>query len=224
MAHVAIFDINETTLDLGPVREIIDELLGRSGASTAWFGRLLQTSMAVTATGGYRGFGELAPMALEATALAEGVDLPADAWGRVAPVMGTLPAHPDVAEGLERLAERGWRSIALTNSAQAAVDGQLKNAGLYDRFELVLSVEAVRAFKPVAAPYRYALERAAVGPGDAVMVACHDWDLAGAKAVGLTTAFVARESMPFLAAYPPADHDVVDFVELAQSLGDASDR
>ena len=50
------------------------------------------------------------------------------------------------------------------------------------------------------------------------MVACHDWDLAGAKAVGMRTAFVARPGMSSAAALPPADLTVSDFVELADRL------
>lgn len=222
MAQVAIFDINETTLDLDPVRRVIDQQLGRPGAFSAWFGRLLQTSMAVTATGGYRPFGELAALSLESIAVTEGVDVAPDAWSHAAAAMATLPAHGDVAEGLDLLRAQGWRLIALTNSAQAAVDAQLASAGIHDRFEVVLSVEAVEAFKPSAAPYRHALATAGVSPDDAVMVACHDWDLAGARAVGMSTAFVARAGMPFSAAYPPADFVGADFVELAGLLGDVA--
>ena len=54
------------------------------------------------------------------------------------------------------------------------------------------------------------------------MVACHDWDLAGARAVGMSTAFVARAGMPFSAAYSPADFVAADFVELAGLLGDVA--
>ena len=137
MAQVAIFDINETTLDLDPVRRVIDQQLGRPGAFSAWFGRLLQTSMAVTATGGYRPFGELAALSLESIAVTEGVDVAPDAWSHAAAAMATLPAHGDVAEGLDLLRAQGWRLIALTNSAQAAVDAQLASAGIHDRFEVV---------------------------------------------------------------------------------------
>lgn len=219
MATVAVFDINETTLDLGPVRSAVGEVMGRPDGFGLWFGRLLQTSMAVTATGEFADFGTLAESALDSVAQSSSIDLPDDGWERVKAAMGVLQPYPDVVHGLESLAEQGWRLVALTNSAQGSVDAQLRGCGLYDRFEEVLSVDSVRAFKPAAAPYHLALETARVEPAEAVMVAAHDWDLAGAKAVGMETTFVARVGMPFSSAYPSADYTVVDFGELTRVLG-----
>jgi 2-haloacid dehalogenase len=222
MATVAVFDINETTLDLGPVRSAVGEVMGRPDGFGLWFGRLLQTSMAVTATGEFADFGTLAASALDSVAQSSGIDLRADGWDQVKAAMGVLQPYPDVAHGLELLSEQGWRLLALTNSAQGSVDAQLRNCAIHDCFEEVLSVDTVRAFKPASAPYRLALETAGVEASQAVMVAAHDWDLAGAKAVGMQTAFVARAGMPFATAYPPADHVVADFVELATTLGKPS--
>lgn len=219
MATVAVFDINETTLDLAPVRRVVDDVLGRAGGFGSWFGRLLQTSMAVTATGNFESFGALAEAALDSVAQSDRSVLAADGWGRVMTAMGGLQPHPDVPAGLDELAQQGWRLIALTNSGQGAVDAQLHTSGLHQRFEAVLSVDSVRAFKPAAAPYRLALATASVDASDAIMVAAHDWDLAGAKSVGMQTAFIARPGMPFSMAYPPADYVVADFAELAAALG-----
>lgn len=219
MASVAIFDMNETTLDLAPVRDAVDGVLQREGAFGMWFGRLLQTSMAITATGRYDGFGALGKAALESVAQSYGADLPSDGWDRVGAAMAGIAPYPDVIAGLDSLKAAGWRLIALTNSAPASVDAQVANAGLQERFEAVLSVESVAAFKPAAAPYRHALDVAGVDAGEAVMVAAHDWDLAGAKAVGMETAFIARPAMPFSSAFPAADYSAADFVELAAALG-----
>jgi len=217
MAGVAIFDINETTLDLSPARAVVDELLGPRGFDL-FFGRLLQTSMVVTATDSYQDFGALAASALDSAAQTVGVVLPDDGVDRFGAAMASLPVYPDVPAGLDRLKAADWTLVALTNSARTSVEAQLAGAGVADRFDHILSVEGVRAFKPVAAPYRMALDRLGVGAGDALMVACHDWDLAGAKKVGLRTAFVTRPGMAFGAAFPPADHTVADFGALADEL------
>jgi|GEM_PF-2966343 len=52
------------------------------------------------------------------------------------------------------------------------------------------------------------------------MVACHDWDLAGARATGMRTAFVRRPHMAYAPSYAAPDVDVADFVELAEALSD----
>lgn len=221
MPSVAVFDINETTLDLAPVRSAVNAVLDRSDGFGSWFGRLLQTSMAITATGQFEDFTVLARAALDSVAQSDQRPLPKDAWEQVGAAFGALQPHADVLAGLEALSAQGWRLIALTNSAQASVDAQLTNAGLHERFERVLSVDSVRAFKPASGPYRFALQEAGVSAEEAVMVAAHDWDLAGAKATGMVTAFVARPGMPFASVYPAADHRADDFVALAASLGTA---
>ncbi len=218
MSEVAVFDINETTLDLSPVRRTVDELLGHVGGFTVWFQKLLQLSMTATATGNYDDFGTLARAALSAVADTGDRPLTPDGWDQVASAMASLDPYPDVQPGLVELREAGWTTIALTNSAPATVEAQLARADLSALFDMILSVDAVRSYKPAPAPYLYAAETAEVEPSRLWMVACHDWDLAGARAVGMSTAFVARASMSYAPNYPPADIIVDDFRQLAEQL------
>lgn len=220
MAGIAVFDMNETTLDLAPVREQVDALVGPEGGFKAWFQRLLQLSMTVTATGSYQDFTVLAAAALDAVAATGANTLKPDAWDHIAQAMGHLNGHPDVVDGLSHLRSSGWMIVALTNSAQYSVDTQLERAGLRPLFDHVLSVDSVQAFKPAAAPYLLAAETLGAHPSELWMVASHDWDLAGARAVGMSTAFVRRPGMSYASAFPAPDLDVVDFVELAAALVD----
>jgi len=219
MASIAVFDINETTLDLTPVRAVIDGLVAPEGGGRAWFGRLLQLSMTLTATGGYVDFSTLARQALEAVAATgDRAIVDDEAWAGVVTAMGSLDPHPDVAPALDRLRDGGWTTVALTNSAPATVTWQLQRAGLAPRFDHVLSVDAVRCYKPSPEPYRHAAEVVGVEPGELWMVACHDWDLVGARAVGLSTAFVTRPGQSWAPTFPPPDLTVADFGELADRL------
>ena len=218
MSGIAVFDMNETTLDLAPVREVLDDLLGPEGGFTAWFQRLLQLSMTITAVDSYTDFSTLAHHALDGVAGTGSRSLPDDAWDQLAAAMGRLDPYPDVADGLTRLRDAGWSIMALTNSTAASVTVQLERAGLLPLFDHVLSVEAVRRFKPAGAPYHHAIDVAQADVSDMWMVACHDWDLAGARAVGLSTAFVRRPGMSYAATFPPPDVSVAEFRELADRL------
>ena len=131
---------------------------------------------------------------------------------------GQLQAYADVKVGLERLRAGGWTTIALTNSAPAAVQSQLEGAGLTPLFDHILSVEAVRTYKPAAAPYEHAAEVAGVKPSQLLMVACHDWDLAGARAAGCDTAFIRRPGMSYAATFPTPEYSAADFNDLADQL------
>lgn len=152
MTRAAIFDINETTLDLSPVRQVVDDLTGPAGGHTVWFQKLLQLSMTATITENYVDFTTLARAALDAVAEAGGRRLPVDAWDRVATAMGSLVAYPEVHAGLRLLREAGWTTVALTNSALATVETQLAHADLTPLFDLILSVDAVRSYKPARRP------------------------------------------------------------------------
>jgi len=103
MAPTAVFDINETTLDLTPVRVAVETIFNRRGAFETWFTRLLQLSMATSATGEYADFSELARSALGSVAQTEGQPLPRDAAAILGSAMASLRAYPDVADGLDRL-------------------------------------------------------------------------------------------------------------------------
>jgi 2-haloacid dehalogenase len=97
-----------------------------------------------------------------------------------------------VSESLSRLRDADLRLATLTNSTTQAARAQLSNAGLIDYFEMILSVEAVRRFKPAAETYRMAAKELGVDIGDIRLVAAHDWDIAGALRAGCAAAFIAR--------------------------------
>ena len=215
---VVVFDMNETTLDLSPVRAVVDDVAATEGGFTVWFQKLLQLSMTMTATQTFTDFGVLAHHALVAVLATHSRELPQSSWDRVVSALRALQPYPDVEGGLVRLREAGWTLAALTNTGLESVAIQLESNGLSPLFDHVLSVDAVAAFKPAAAPYRYAADSLGVEPHDMWMVACHDWDLAGARAVGLKTAYVARPGMSYAPTYAPPDVTVADFGELADHL------
>ena len=119
----------------------------------------------------------------------------------------SLPPHPDVRDGLQQLRAAGFKLVTLTNSAPAAVDQQLKNAGIGEYFERSFSVDAVRKFKPAAEVYRLVATELQVAPSQLRLVAAHAWDVLGAMRAGCSAAFVAR---PGKALFPLADRpDIV---------------
>jgi 2-haloacid dehalogenase len=57
-----------------------------------------------------------------------------------------------------------------------------------------------------------------VKPGEALMVAAHGWDVAGAEAAGMQTAFVARPGQVMYPLADKPDYVVKDIMELAGIL------
>ncbi len=105
----------------------------------------------------------------------------------------TMPAHPDVEEGLRKLKQAGFRLVTLTNSPpNPNGKSPLEHAGLAGHFERQFSVDAVRAFKPSPLVYRMVAEELAVAPSACCMVAAHVWDTIGAQSVGFLAGLITR--------------------------------
>src|SRR5262249_47428869 len=138
--------------------------------------------------------------------------------------MLTLPAHPDVAEGLTALRDRGFRLVTLTNSPPNP-EGQapLEHAGLGRFFERQFSVDGRRTYKPAPDVYLYECQELSVGPEECMMVAAHVWDTIGAQSAGLSAALIARPGNALLPIprLPQPQLVATDLRDLARQLGAA---
>jgi 2-haloacid dehalogenase len=130
-----------------------------------------------------------------------------------------LPLHADVADGVRALQALGPRLVTLSNGATAVAEGLLERNGLGDAFDTLLSVQDAPAWKPAASAYRYALETCQVAAVDAMLVAVHPWDIHGAHAAGLRTAWINRTGRRYPHTMHRADVEAKSLTELAQILG-----
>ncbi|MEQ8798780.1 MAG: haloacid dehalogenase type II [Salinisphaeraceae bacterium] len=213
-----VFDVNETLLDLAALDPVFADLFGDAGVRREWFALLLRWSMVTSLTGAYRDFTKLGAASLATLAESHDRTLSADDYRAVSTAIRELPPHPDVAPGLARLADAGFRLTALTNSAQAAVDEQLQRAGLNRYFEHILSVDAVQRFKPHPDVYAHAADTLAVAPADLCMVAAHDWDITGAMRAGFAGAYISRQETVCHRAGETPDLVARDLDHLADQL------
>lgn len=138
------------------------------------------------------------------------------AWHRLMP-------WSDSVTGLYRLKSR-YVIATLSNGNVSLLTNMAKNAGL--PWDTILSSElAAPHFKPDPEVYQTAADLLDLTPAEVMMVAAHKSDLAGARAVGMKTAFVARplEQGPNGATNtdpdPLADINAADFLDLAAQLG-----
>ena len=131
-----------------------------------------------------------------------------------------LDPWPDAVEGLARLKER-YIISPLSNGNVALLVNLAKRAGL--PWDLILSAELVRHYKPDPETYLMAPELLDLHPEQVMMVAAHPYDLRAAQENGLRTAYIPRplEFGPGREADPPdPSFDLVasDFIELDRKL------
>ena len=133
-----------------------------------------------------------------------------------------LEAWPDSVEGLARLKCR-YIIGPLSNGNVSLLTNLAKHAGL--PWDLILSTELYRCYKPQPESYLGVCEHLDLSPGEVMMCAAHNDDLHAARALGLQTAFFARpgehgpDQIQDLA--PTEEWDVVaaDIRDLAARMG-----
>jgi 2-haloacid dehalogenase len=214
--RVCVFDVNETLLDLAALDPHFERVFGDASVRRLWFNQMLQSALVATVTDAYTTFGEAAAAALRMTAERHGVKVSHEDEQGIVGSLRELPPHPEVAEGLDRLRDAGFRLAALTNSTQEVAEAQIRNSGLADRFEQVLSADTAKRLKPAPAPYRMAARTLGIPERELRLVAAHAWDVAGALRAGCAAAFVARQPFDPLVERP----DVVgkDLGEVAAGI------
>ena len=131
-----------------------------------------------------------------------------------------LDPWPDAVEGLTRLKSR-YVIAPLSNGNVALLVNLAKWAGL--PWDLILSAELVRHYKPDPETYLMAPELLSLHPDQVMMVAAHPDDLHAAQKSGLKTAYVPRplEFGPGAEADPPCpsfDLVATNFIELDRKL------
>jgi 2-haloacid dehalogenase len=94
----------------------------------------------------------------------------------------------------------------------------LAASGLRARFELVLSADEVRIYKPAPAVYELAERRLGLPRERILFVSANPWDAAGAKAFGLPVAWLARAGGPPERTGPEPDLVARDLAALADAL------
>ncbi|MGD1255673.1 haloacid dehalogenase type II [Mycobacterium seoulense] len=218
---VLVFDVNETLIDIDSLAPLFTELFDDERILREWFAQLIMYSMSATLTESYVNFSTLAQGVLRMVGDIHHVHVSDDDLLRLKTGLLTMPAHPDAAEGLARLRDKGFRLVTLTNSPPNP-DGPtaLQSSGLAGFFERQLSVDACQAFKPAPAVYRYLCETLGVAPSDCMMVAAHVWDTLGAQNVGFSAALITRPGNPPLPVegLPQPNLVVADMHQLAEEL------
>jgi 2-haloacid dehalogenase len=183
--HAFVFDALGTLFQLAP----LEKKLGSPAALDAWFERLLHTALALTITGDYRSFDELAASTLK-TALARSKSRAnPDA---ILAELAKLPAYPDAKPAFARLDDTGATVAVLTNGGEEATRRLLDAAGLEERVTEIVSANDVELYKPHPAVYRHAEERIGLDPKRITLISAHAWDVSGAKQAGWDAIWIER--------------------------------
>ncbi|MBI3857599.1 MAG: haloacid dehalogenase type II [Planctomycetes bacterium] len=128
----------------------------------------------------------------------------------------TLPPFPEVDAALQRL--HGRPLTILSNGTQAMLDDVVRAAKLAGHFQHILSVDAVRRFKPSPSVYALATQALGFEAKEILFVSSNGWDAAGAKSAGFTVCWVNRLKAPAEELGAAADYVVESLDQLPDKV------
>ena len=141
---VVAFDVIETLATLEPLRDRLVKAGQPPGLLETWYTRILRDGMALSMTGDYSPFADVAEAALR------GLTHDTISDDQVAQLMAgfsELPAYPDALPAVRRLSEAGLPVACLTNGPADLISAFVERAGLGPWVNRVISVGEVFRWK-----------------------------------------------------------------------------
>ena len=190
--NTILFDINETVLNLSILKPKFKIAFGDDSVTATWFSMLLHSSTVCIMTDVKTDFLTLASTMLESIAARMGIALSEAMRNDILDTFANLPPHNDIKPALRQLQSTGFRTVAFSNSSLNLISTQIKNAGLTEYFDDIISVEETGSFKPDPNVYQFAAKKLNQPLASLRLVATHDWDTHGALSVGMKAAYIER--------------------------------
>jgi len=145
-----------------------------------------------------------------------GIDATGQQVDRLMEAWQNLKPFDDVRPAFKKLSKR-FKLVALSNGERGFLDHLVSNRIKW-KFDEVISVETVGAFKPHPGVYRKGAAMLGLEVGQCMMISANSFDVMGARMCGLRGAFVNREGLPYEDTSFVPDICVKDFHQLAEEL------
>jgi 2-haloacid dehalogenase len=192
---VLAFDVYGTLIDPFHMEEHLRPAFGERAKEAAelWRSKQLEFSFRRALMKKYQDFNVCTAQALRYVCEQFGISLSDGEQQGLLEQYLRLPAYPDVPGSLKALEEDGFKLVACSNGTEKAVRGLLQHAGVLAHFSGIVSVDPLRTFKPDPAVYEFLADQAHVEKGMVWLISSNSFDVIGAKAYGLRTAWVQRD-------------------------------
>ena len=196
-AEMCVFDAYGTLFDFNSAVARHRALIGpkADALSEMWRSKQIQYTWLRNGMGAYAKFWQVTGEALDHCLAVHGIADPA-VRDRLLGAYLALDPFAEVPAMLDALKRAGMRLAILSNGNPEMLDPMVKASGLTAEFEAVLSVDAVKVFKPDARTYRLVEARCGVKPDKVCFLSSNCWDAHGAAHFGFSTIWVNRAGAP----------------------------
>jgi len=185
-------------LDPRPIFALAADLFPGKGSAlaAAWKSRQFEYTWLRTMSGRYVNFWHVTEDALVFAAKSLRLDITGEQRARLMDAYLRIRCWPDVPAALRSLKEKGIRLAFLSNMTAEMLEAGMRNAGLEQFFDYVLSTDRVGAYKPDPRSYQMGVDAFGHRREEILFAAFAGWDAAGAMAFGYPTFWVNRQNQP----------------------------
>ncbi len=186
------FDAYGTLFDVHSVRKATDELFPGKGEaiSEVWRLKQLQYTWLRSLMGRYEDFWSVTRAALVFALKSLKVGDDDATVDRLLDEYLRLDTFPEVHQALEAL--QGRKLVILSNGSPAMLEAVVRHSGLDRLLDQVISVDAVKIYKPSAQSYQVACDKLGLAAENMLMVSSNAFDAQGAKNFGYKVAWIKR--------------------------------
>ncbi len=215
------FDLYGTLVDPIRISKQLEQYLpGRTRqVAEVWRQKQLEFTFRLTAMERYEDFEQVTRKALDYALAVAGQALTADQTNAVMAQYNDLERFADVEPGLQRLKNAGYTMVIFSNGSPSMLDAIMDRAELRPYFQGYISVDEVKLYKPSPNVYRHVASCLGRPVNQVRLVSSNPFDVIGAEAAGMQTAWVNRSGAPFDPLGQRPEIVVNTLIELADVLG-----
>src|SRR4029078_10493707 len=187
-----VFDAYGTLYDVQSVADVTEDAFPGYGdiITQVWRIKQLEYTWLRSLMRHYRDFSEVTRDSLAYTLGSLGLEYDDDTFARIVDKYLHLDLYPDALAALAAMKDR--KLPILSNGSPDMLTALVRNSGLDQLLDAVISVDAKKTFKPSPEHSMLIEEGLNVPPAEVLFISANPWDACGAKAFGLNVAWIER--------------------------------
>ena len=213
-----VFDAYGTLFDVhSAVRRYSNQIKESEAVSALWRAKQLEYTWLRSLMGRYVDFWQVTADALDFALETYGISDTVIRQDLLQAYM-TLSCYSEVPDVLDRLKRKGIRCAILSNGSPQMLSSAVKNSGLSEFFDAVISVDMIGQYKPDPRVYQLAVDELKVEKSKISFQSSNAWDAAGANAYGFNVVWVNRFKQKPERLNTSVDIELTDLEKLPELL------
>ena len=196
MIKAFVFDVYGTLFDVHSVKAVCEQYFPGKGEqiSQTWRKKQLEYFFIRHITGRYEDFSVVTHEALRYALAEADVTASEEVEQAIIATYTELSPYDEVGDVLKQLQDK--KTVILSNGTKAMLETLIRNAHFTGLFDDIVSIDAVKQYKPSPAAYMHWFKTAGVKRDEVLFMSSNGWDIIGAGQFGFRTAWINRDGNP----------------------------